>query len=246
MVKTLASLALGASLLAVAAPATAQVKPNDTFTFSIAGFDTNGSNGVYLVPVTTATFTGTGVGQVFTFGTQVVTVTTRETMSGSSITDSISIGVPLNFIPTGTTNAAGGAINLIEFDFGEYNGGTDTLDFSRAVAGTPTYTGSVNYQTSSTLPLTPTVTLSNGNSSLAFYEAVKTTAAAGFGQFNIRQFNFSATYTPAAAAPVPEAATWAMMIAGFGLVGYAVRRRIRASEAAFDARIKQIAEGEIA
>ena len=33
------------------------------------------------------------------------------------------------------------------------------------------------------------------------------------------------TYTPGAAAAVPETATWAMMIAGFGMVGFAMRRR---------------------
>ena len=55
------------------------------------------------------------------------------------------------------------------------------------------------------------------------------------------------TYTlNGVAAAIPESATWAMMIAGFGLVGFALRRRVRASEAAFDARIKRIADGEIA
>ena len=34
-----------------------------------------------------------------------------------------------------------------------------------------------------------------------------------------------------AASPTPEPATWAMMIAGFGLVGYAMRRRARAAVA---------------
>ena len=39
------------------------------------------------------------------------------------------------------------------------------------------------------------------------------------------QANYSITITPAATAPVPEVATWAMMIAGFGLAGAALRRR---------------------
>ena len=33
------------------------------------------------------------------------------------------------------------------------------------------------------------------------------------------------TFTPNAVAAVPEATTWAMMLAGFGMIGFAVRRR---------------------
>ena len=42
---------------------------------------------------------------------------------------------------------------------------------------------------------------------------------------------------------VPEMATWAMMIAGIGMIGFACRRAVRRSEVAFDARIKRIAAG---
>lgn len=42
---------------------------------------------------------------------------------------------------------------------------------------------------------------------------------------------------------LPEPATWAMMVAGFGLAGYALRRRIRASERRFTERMRRIAEG---
>lgn len=45
---------------------------------------------------------------------------------------------------------------------------------------------------------------------------------------------------------VPEAATWAMMILGMGAVGAVMRRKVRASEIKFDAKIKRIAAGEIA
>jgi hypothetical protein len=34
-----------------------------------------------------------------------------------------------------------------------------------------------------------------------------------------------------AVAPIPEPATWAMMVGGFGLIGAASRRRSRANEA---------------
>lgn len=59
---------------------------------------------------------------------------------------------------------------------------------------------------------------------------------------NVRVF---ATVTPAAAA-VPEPATWGMMILGFGVVGAAMRRRVRASEVRFETKIKRISEGAAA
>ncbi len=43
-----------------------------------------------------------------------------------------------------------------------------------------------------------------------------------FSSFNYHDLTFSATITPPA---VPEAATWAMMLVGLGLVGGAMRRR---------------------
>ena len=44
------------------------------------------------------------------------------------------------------------------------------------------------------------------------------------GSFSPRNFNGSITYTPG----IPEPATWAMLIAGFGLVGAVARRRAAA------------------
>ena len=49
-----------------------------------------------------------------------------------------------------------------------------------------------------------------------------------------------------AAAAVPEPATWGMMIFGMGAVGFAMRRRVRASEVKFNAKIKRFAEGATA
>lgn len=50
---------------------------------------------------------------------------------------------------------------------------------------------------------------------------------------------------PTAPAELPEPAMWAMMVAGFGLAGWTMRRAVRRSEARFDERIRQIASGEI-
>jgi hypothetical protein len=40
----------------------------------------------------------------------------------------------------------------------------------------------------------------------------------------------SLNFTPVASAAVPEAATWAMMLAGFGVTGFMMRRRHKASQ----------------
>lgn len=45
------------------------------------------------------------------------------------------------------------------------------------------------------------------------------------------------------AGAVPEPVSWAMMIVGMGMVGFAVRRAVRRSEAVFDEKIKRIAAG---
>ncbi|WP_375420719.1 PEPxxWA-CTERM sorting domain-containing protein [uncultured Sphingomonas sp.] len=42
-------------------------------------------------------------------------------------------------------------------------------------------------------------------------------------------------------APVPEPSTWAMMLAGFALVGVAMRRAIRTSEQRFTDKVRRIA-----
>lgn len=47
-----------------------------------------------------------------------------------------------------------------------------------------------------------------------------------FVEGQVTNYNFTATLTyDTASAAVPEPATWAMMVAGFGLVGFAMRRR---------------------
>lgn len=43
---------------------------------------------------------------------------------------------------------------------------------------------------------------------------------------------------------LPEPATWVMMVLGFGPAGYALRRRLRASERRFTERMRRIAAGE--
>ena len=57
---------------------------------------------------------------------------------------------------------------------------------------------------------------------------------------------YAARLTTAVSGAVPEPATWAMMILGMSAVGFAMRRRVRASEVKFNAKIKRVANGAVA
>ena len=199
------------------------VTPADTFNIAVGGFNSTSGSGEFLTSQLTATFTGTGVAQTFTsaaFNNQTVSVFTTQTIGATTTTDSISLSVPTNFIPAGTTAPDGSVINDIELDMGELNAGTNTLDFATAITSTPTYTGSILYS-GGTLTFSPTPTLTNGNASLAYFEGINTTATAGLSQFAITRFNFSITY-----ANVPEPSTWALSILGLaGCAGVVLRRR---------------------
>lgn len=209
-------------------PQPAIVTPVDTFNISVAGFDSSGTNGVYLIQPITATFgvnstiAATGAG-----GAQTVTFTSSEAIGATTTTDTFTISVPTNFIPTGTTNSAGGVINLIEFDFGGYTAGTNTLDFATPLFS-PTYTGSLLFS-GGTLTLNPAnlaanAQLTNNNRSLADAATISTTATAGLSQFAIRSFTFSVTYNN-----VPEPSTYALCALGLaGFAGVVVRRRRQA------------------
>jgi hypothetical protein len=54
------------------------------------------------------------------------------------------------------------------------------------------------------------------------------------------------TLLPSAMAAVPEPATWALMLAGFAMIGIGLRRRLRLSEQRFTEKLRRIVAGETA
>ncbi len=87
--------------------------------------------------------------------------------------------------------------------------------------------------------------ISNGWSSLGIRlqaDSLTASQAWTFQDFRLTSNNQSTNPNPA----VPEPATWAMMIVGFGAVGYSLRAAKRRSDQKFDAKIKRITDGAIA
>lgn len=246
--KMMAGAALCASTLAFAAPVAATVVPGDTFSVAIAGFNLEDINdqGIILVGPLSVTF-----GQPFISsnaddvlpGAGPVTVTSSETIGATTTTDTISIFVPTNFIPANTRTVSGNIIDYLEFDLGAFNADANGLDFLQPISGA-VFSGDLIYALG-TFALDPDVTLSANNTSLTMFEFA-TSGGVDFSTLGVRRFDFSVTYATPATPSVPEPASWALMVAGFGAVGYAMRRAVRRSDIRFDDRIRRITAGEIA
>ena len=148
-------------------------------------------------------------------------LTSTESVTATTTTDTISISVPTNFAPAGTESANGGTPTRVEFELGDGNAGSNTLDFLTPLYS-PTYIGTGTYgNQTSTFDPTGQVTLSNNDTSLSVYEGLYTENRDNIDAYNVRAFSFSVTY-----ANVPEPSTWALL--GLGAVGVgvvALRRR---------------------
>ena len=99
------------------------------------------------------------------------------------------------------------------------NGLIFTPGFGDEFSGNATYAGTVNLVA---LGLN-TVVGADGLLRLEYFEEFNDFAGAADGIWNSGTITF--TYSPTISAAVPESATWAMMLAGFGLIGSGMRRR---------------------
>jgi hypothetical protein len=165
---------------------------------------------------TTQTFTGDALGG------QNLTVSSSETIGAITTTDIITISVPTNFDPSGTTvGSPPSAVLDMETDLGGYNAGADPLDFSSplvnlSVIGFMTYSGG-------TFPLNPGVNdiLSNGNESLATAETVGALGQPLSGAA-ISSFTFEISYdNPVSTTPEPGT----LSLVGTAAAGFLTLRR---------------------
>ena len=224
-----AALLTGTSAAKAAVASPALVTPGDTFTFDIAGFNSTSGVGYVLGTGETTTF---GTTQTFTaagYNGQNYTITSGETVSGLTTTDTFTVSTPTNFLTT--ANVSGTKITALQLDIGDANSGVgvatgaNTVDYSLAVTGN-TQAGSILYGTTNTsFALTPTTTLSNNNLSLAAVEGVNygSTAISGLA---VHSFTYSVTYNTVPTA-VPEPSAYAAAAAGALVLGTVLMRRHR-------------------
>ncbi len=223
-----------AAALSFAQAASAGVTPGDTFTFSIAGFNSTSGAGFILGSGLSTVFGTTNTFAAAGFNAQDYTISSWEVVGATTTTDFFKISTPLNFLTSTKVNNV--TITALQFDIGTANSGVgvatgaDTISFTDPIASY-TAAGNIVYSAANTVfNLTPTVSLPSGTLILTAAEGVNVGTSA-ISTLAIHEFDFSITY--ANAAPVPEASTWAMLMAGLGLtVGAVRRRRSRAAEKA--------------
>jgi PEP-CTERM motif len=199
-----------------------QIIPGDTFDVSIAGFDLISS--LWVVSPIDATFGTTTVYHGAGLGGADVTVSSAETISGTTITDTITLSVPVNFLPTGTTAGDGGVVTEMELDLGGYYAGTDRLSLSQAFDPATLKTmGSEQYE-GGTFALQPLGVTLNANTQLAGYETVNTGPTdSDLSRFAVNSFTMSFSYMNPA--PVPEPASLVLMgLGGLALLAFRNRR----------------------
>lgn len=218
---------VAAAAFSFAQGASAGVVTGDTFTFSIAGFNSSTGQGYILGSGLSTTFGGTQTFAAAGINGQAYTITTSEVVGATTTTDYFKITTPTNFLTSTTVN--GVTITALQFDIGTANSGVgvatgaDVVNFSLPITSY-TSTGNIVYGANNTVfTLTPTVTLTSGGLSFTAAEGVNTGTSA-ISTFAVHEFNFSITY----ANPVPEADTWAMLAAGLGVMGFVVRRSRKA------------------
>ena len=208
----------------------AGVVAGDTFTFSIAGFNSASGNGYILGSGLTAVFGETTTFAGAGYNGQAYTISSWEVVGATTTTDYFKISTPTNFLTSTTVN--GLTITALQFDIGTANSGVgvatgaNPVNFTSALTNFSA-TGSIVYGVNNTVfNLTPNLVVNNGALSFTVAEGVNTGTSA-ISSTGIKEFNIAITY----ANPVPEPETWAMLVAGLGVLGFAVRRSRKTAQA---------------
>lgn len=153
--------------------------------------------------------------------TRANTITVTGQLIGEQIANSANYQITgITGIRTATLSAVGPYTITGLAAVGSINGNDNILTYfaPRAVTDPAYYTPSANGIAFTETPGPSPVRISSTAAQQRTGVAVE-----NFGMTTGTAFNI--TITPAVTAAVPETATWAMMIAGFGLVGGAMRRR---------------------
>ncbi|WP_235889079.1 PEPxxWA-CTERM sorting domain-containing protein [Glacieibacterium frigidum] len=211
---------------ATAAPPSAgtSVVPNDNFYLTLLGYTRFNTYTLFAA--------STAFGSVVTFGGagyngQDITVYSGETTNGGETIAEIILRTPENFLFDAEIN--GDVVVAYNLIIGTYSPG-DTLDFVSPL--TPISQFAAVSGAAGPATIDPRTSLSNGDTALTS-ELIYSTGSYSIpiSSIGIDTFYYSVNYAPLAAG-VPEPGTWALMIAGFGLVGAGARRHRRAVKAA--------------
>lgn len=124
------------------------------------------------------------------------------------------------------SNMVGTTINQTVSNFFQFADGTSTFNFTPTSVTTQTFNVINGVSSSISLYLLGTTT-STGTG----IDPTPTSLTISFNQTGTSAFSSSQTLSvpPAITSPVPEPATWGMMIGGLGMIGGTLRRRKRAA-----------------
>ena len=128
---------------------------------------------------------------------------------------------------------------MLTTTFSGADGGAQDIDFSVVRLNPPGTASNVN------IPMVPTTDETYSLRNYAVSAGQYALRLEGSGASNLNA-SYAGTINFSATPAVPEPATWGMMILGFGVVGYAMRRGMRRSNEKFDAKIKRITYGTAA
>lgn len=144
-------------------------------------------------------------------------------------------------------------VNLNVYNMsGLSNRDSDLAFYNAKILQTASWDSPINLAAYNTVPVTWT-TVEGGKSSgsrviPATTASSKWLVSAAFLPTNDTDdgFKIASLTVTQAVSPVPEPATWAMMLFGFGAAGAGLRRKARTSEQRFTAKVRGIASGQAA
>ena len=197
------------------------VAPGDTFDIAVAGF--NLTSGIFVVSPIDATFGTTATYPNAGLGGATVTISSSETIIGATTTDTITLSVPVNFLPAGTT-AGGEPIDSLVLDIGGSDAGTDTLKLNQAINPATLKTTGFENDIGGTFALIPLGVTDSTHTQLAGTENVGTGPTdADESPFGVNSFTMSFSYTNPAAVPEPTSLVL-MGLGGVALLAFRNRR----------------------
>jgi hypothetical protein len=207
-------------LVTVATPAMAGALTGSTFDFDIAGFNSTGTVGYYVAGPLQATFGSTQVFDGAGIDGQNITVSSSEVIGATTITDTIIVSTPTNFLTVASIN--GTTISDLQFDLGDSNAGGVGIALTSAIA-LSTVTGYTLYD-SGAIQFALTPANDSSSTTLAAAEGVLLSGEP-IAEISVNEFELAFTYANPAAA-LPEPAALGVFAAGLlGVLAVAQRRR---------------------